>query len=140
MSSPTSELWDAIRGALLADTGLMAMIDAVYEKVPDKPWKAKNAHISRGPVYGVDDSAECISGSEITLQLDIWSRKSCRLACDDIVFAAKRAVETADIELTSYGLVEINTVLWRVIDDPDPLQQHGIIQFAAMIEEAVETA
>lgn len=138
MPSPTSELWDAVRGALLADTGLMAKIDAVYEKAPDSPWKAKKAHIARGPVYGTDDSAECITGSEITLQLDIWSRNSSRLVCDDIVFAAKRAVETATIELPTYGLVDINTVLWRVIDDPDPLQQHGILQFAAMIEEELE--
>lgn len=140
MASPTSELWDAIRSVLLADAGLMAMIDAVYEKVPPNQWKAKQAHIARGPVYGTDDSADCIAGSEIVQQLDIWSRKSSRIGCDDILFAAKRAVETATIQLPSFGLVEINTVLWRVIDDPNPTQQHGILQFAAMIEEEVENA
>ncbi len=138
MVSPTSELWDAVRDVLLANIALMAMIDAVYDKEPNNPWKGKNAHISRGPAYGTDDSAECIVGSEIILQLDIWSRKPSRHACDDILFAAKRTVETADIELPSFGLVDINVVLWRVIDDPDPLTQHGILQFAAIIEEAVD--
>lgn len=138
MASPTSELWDEVRGILIGDADVMSLIDAVYDKVPKEPWKSKNAHISRGPVYGSDDSAECITSSEITLQLDIWSRKPNRLACDDIVFAAKRAVETASVELPSYGLVEINIVLWRVIDDPDPLQQHGVIQLAAMIDEEVD--
>ena len=138
MASPTSELWAGVRDVLLANAPLMAMIDAVYDKEPKNPWKGKSAHISRGPVYGTDDSADCIAGSEIILQLDIWSRKPSRHSCDDILFAAKRAVEAADIQLPSFGLVDINVVLWRVIDDPDPLTQHGILQFAAMIEEAVE--
>ena len=138
MASPTSELWDAIRAALLGNASLMNLIDAVYDKVPKDPWKSKNAHIGRGPVYGSDDGAECITSSEITLQLDIWSRKTSRVACDDIVFAAKRAVETTPISLPSFGLVEVNVVLWRVIDDPDPLQQHGILQLSAMVDEEVE--
>ncbi|WP_242217972.1 DUF3168 domain-containing protein [Shinella zoogloeoides] len=138
MASPTSELWDAVRGVLIGNTALMSIIDAVYDKAPKDPWKGKNAHIARGPVYGSDDGAECIASSEITLQLDVWSRKPSRLACDDIVFAVKQIVEAATIELPSFGLVEINVVLWRVIDDPDPLQQHGVIQLAAMIDEEVD--
>lgn len=138
MASPASELWDAVHEALKASAALMALVDDVYDKAPKSPWKSKNAYISRGPVYGTDDSAECIIGSEITLQLDVWSRKPSRSSCDDIVFLAKRVFEGSALTLPSFGLAGINVVLWRVVDDPDPLQQHGILQLAAMIDEWVE--
>lgn len=138
MASPASELWSAVHAALTGNAALMALIDDVYDKAPKSPWKSKNAYISRGPVYGADDSVECIISSEITLQLDVWSRKPNRSSCDDIVFLAKRVFEGSTLSLPSFGLVGINVILWRVVDDPDPLQQHGILQLAAMIDEEVD--
>lgn len=133
--SPTNELWDLIRDTLIADASIMALVNKVYDKVPSDPWGIKNAYISRGPVFGVDDGADCIDGLEITIQLDVWSRQNNRWTCDDIVNAVRRALHEQGLQLTENALVQLRVELWRVIDDPDPLTTHGIVQVVAMVEE-----
>lgn len=130
------ELWDLVRGALKAENAVMALVTDVFDKVPSDPWKTKNAYISRGPVTGLPDDSECISGQEITMQIDVWSRKPDRWTVDDIISAMRRVLhENEDLELPHYGLVEMRVTLTRVIDDPDPNTVHGLIQVTALIEE-----
>jgi hypothetical protein len=134
--SPTRELWITARNAMLADTTLMALIDAIYDKPPENRWQGtKAAHITRGPASGVDDSAECIPGSEITLQIDVWSRQTARSACDDVVFAVRKALHEQELPFADNALVELRVDFWQVVDDPDQLTQHGIVQVTAMVEE-----
>jgi hypothetical protein len=132
--SPTRELWILVRNTLLADTAITTLVNAIYDKVPDSPWGEKNAYISRGPSFGVDDGADCIDGQEITLQLDVWSKVNNTGTCNDIVEAVRKAVHEKELELTENALVQTRVELWRVIDDPDPLVTHGIIQIVALIE------
>lgn len=128
------ELWDLIRDTLKADTSVMALVDDVFDKIPSSPWKAKQAHIGRGPFYGVPDDADCIDGQEITAQIDIWSRKPNRWSMDDMVTAVRSALHEKDLQLTDSALVSLRLTLWRIIDDPDPLTVHGVLQFTALVE------
>ncbi|MDI6834509.1 MAG: DUF3168 domain-containing protein [Rhizobiaceae bacterium] len=130
------ELWDAVRGAMLADAAVMALVNAVYDKVPDNPWGDKDAYISRGPFYGIPDDAECIDGQEITLQLDIWSRRPDRWSMDDMIAAVRAVLHEQDIDLGASALVSLRVSLWRIIDDPDPLTVHGVVQLDALVEAA----
>ena len=133
--SPTRELWNLIRDTLIGNTAVMDLVNAIYDKVPSDPWGTKNGYISRGPVFGLDDGADCIDGLEITVQLDVWSRKNNRWTCDEIVNAVRKALHEQELQLTENALVQIRVELWRVIDDPDPLTTHGVVQIVAMIEE-----
>ena len=136
--SPTRELWTAIVARLKADTALMALVDAVYDKADPAQWTgAKFANITRGPNYGVDESADCIPGVEITQQIDVWTRDTRRSACDDVVYAVRRALHDAELTLTDSALVSLTVTLWRVVDDPNPSTQHGIVQVVALVEEPV---
>ncbi len=139
MMSAGRELWNLVRDTLLAETVVMAEIDAIYDKVPAKPWGAKKAYISRGPFFGAPDDADCIPGQEITLQIDIWSQKSNRWSVDEIIAATRAALHERNLQLTENALVELRVTLWRVIDDPDPLTVHGIVQVTALVEEASGT-
>lgn len=130
------ELWDAVRGAMLADAAVMALVNAVYDKVQDNPWGDKDAYISRGPFYGIPDDAECIDGQEITLQLDIWSRRPDRWSMDDMIAAVRAALHEQDLDLGASALVSLRVSLWRIIDDPDPLTVHGVVQLDALVEAA----
>ncbi|MDR6757837.1 hypothetical protein J2Y48_003134 [Mycoplana sp. BE70] len=132
------ELWDAIRDTLLADATVMAGLNAIYDKVPDKPWGEKNAYMSRGPFYGIPDEADCIGGQEITIQLDIWSRKPNRWTMDDMIAAVRKALHERGLQLTENALVNMRVTLWRIIDDPDPLTVHGVVQVTALVEEPEE--
>lgn len=133
--SAGKELWAAMYGALTTNAALMAMVDGIHDKAPDNPWGAKAAYITRGPFYGTSEDADCISGQEITAQIDIWSRKSSRWACDDIVDEVRRSLHEKEFPLDEMALATIEVRLWRVIDDPDPTTQHGIVQVVALLEE-----
>ena len=112
MTSPAAETWKLIQNTLEAAPAVMALVDAVYDKVGNSPWKAKGAYISRGPVYGVDDSADCVDGQELTFQIDIWSRKPNRWSCDDIVEAVRKTLhERDDLHLTENALVQLRVTL-----------------------------
>jgi predicted DNA-binding protein len=135
MTSPAAETWKLIQDTLAANAGVMALVDMVYDKVGPSPWKGKKAYISRGPAYVVDDGAECIDGLEITFQVDVWSQKPNRWQCDDIVEAVRKALhERDDLQLAENALLQLQVTLSRVIDDPDPLTVHGIIQVTATVE------
>jgi len=132
--SAGKELWDAILAALKANASLVAMVDGIHDKAPSSPWKAKNAYITRGPFYGSSDDSECVAGQEITAQIDIWSRASNRWNVDEIVEQVRYSLHEADLPLGDYALATCQVRLWRIVDDPDPLQQHGIVQVVALVE------
>lgn len=137
MMSVGRELWNLVRTTLQAETALMAEIEAIYDKVPLKPWGTKKAYISRGPFFGAPDDADCIPGQEITMQIDIWSQKSNRWSVDEMVAAVRAVLHERDLQLTDNALVEMRVTLWRIVDDPDPLTVHGIVQVTAMVEEPI---
>lgn len=139
MSSPTTDLWAGIRNLLLADAPLMALVNGVYDKrAKDEVAFAapKFACVSRGPVNAVDDSADCIPGAEITFQLDVWSRLPNRWKCDDMVFRVRQALHEKTFSIATGVLVDMRVDLWRVMDDPDGLTTHGVVQVTAMVEDS----
>ncbi len=136
--SAGTDLWRAIFNAMNGNAALMALVDGIYDKAPDEPWGANEIYISRGPFYGSSDDADCIIGQEITAQIDIWSRKPDRWSVDDVIGQVKRALHEQELPMTDSALATIEVRLWRIIDDPDPTQQHGIVQVVAVVEEAEE--
>lgn len=132
--SPSRELWKLVRDTLIADTTVMAIFDDVFDKVPKDAWKGRQAYVSRGPTYGTDDGAECIDGQEITLQVDAWSKVNNTSSVSDGVERIRRALHERELQLGDNALVQIRVELWRIVDDPDPLISHGIIQVVAIIE------
>ncbi|MDQ0558311.1 hypothetical protein QO004_000084 [Rhizobium mesoamericanum] len=133
--SAGKELWAAIFGALKANASLVALVDGIHDKAPDQPWGPKNAYISRGPFYASSDDADCIYGQEITAQIDIWSRKPSRWSMDDLIAQVRRSLHEKEFPLDEMALATIGVRLWRVVDDPDPTTQHGVVQVVALIEE-----
>lgn len=134
--SAGKELWAAIHGALKANVALDALVDGIHDKAPEQPFGAKNAYISRGPFYASSEDADCILGQEITAQIDIWSRKVSRWSMDDIIAEVRRSLHQKEFPLDEMALATMEVRLWRVVDDPDPTQQHGIVQVLAILEEA----
>lgn len=137
--SPAAELWELIVDTLKADPNVTALVDGIYDKVPAKPFKGKGAYISRGPFNATDSSADCINGQSITVQIDVWTQLPNRWECDNIVSAVRKSLHEQDLELTENALVDIRVDLTRVIDDPNPLLTHGILQVTAEVEEPETT-
>lgn len=133
--SAGKDLWRAIFETLNANADLSALVDGIHDKAPADPWGDKQVYISRGPFSGSPDDADCIFGQEITAQLDIWSRQPNRWSVDEVIGQVRKSLHETELLLNEGALATIQVRLWRVTDDPDPTQQHGIVQVLALIEE-----
>lgn len=92
-------------------------------------------YISIGPSYWTDDSVECIRARLETVQVDIWAaNRPDRQVAKDVTDAVARALDGwADDTILAMHPIEVRLV--RVMDDPDGISLHGIVQVEATIEE-----
>ena len=86
-----------------------------------------------GASYWTDDSVECIEAREITLQIDLWHSQSNKGVAEDLtddIATALRGWADTDA-LTMHPL---RVLLVRVMDDPDGVSVHGVIQVEGLVE------
>ncbi|MBC7154493.1 MAG: DUF3168 domain-containing protein [Rhodobacteraceae bacterium] len=143
MAAPESELQKAIYDALKGSAAVMAQVSDVYDdtrlsdaqKAAGAPWGAEDGYISFGPESTVADDHDCIAIDEITVQLDVWSRRVGRLHCKQVCHAVRQALKDVTLTLPTHGHLTTDLVLQRILPDPDDAITHGVMQFTAHVEE-----
>lgn len=133
--SSSAELQKLVYDTLTGNAPIMEIANAVYDRVPTNPFGSKTAYISFGPEDSSEDDAECITGLEVTLQIDCWSRAVGSVECKRLTDLVRKALHRKTLVLTDYALVDVWVVLSRVFRDPDGTTTHGVIQATFMIEE-----
>lgn len=135
MADASAELQKLIHDTLGQDAGVIALVDAIYDKVPANPFGGPNkAFIRFGPTFMEEDDAECISGDIHHIQLDCFSRKVGTLPCKRITDAVKAALHEQELTLAANALVMIRVPFRQVFPDPDELTMHGVVRVEARIE------
>lgn len=135
MASSSYELQVALRALLLADTDVSAAVGARIYDGP--PADVVFPYLSFGPSYAVPDDAQCIDGVEEVLQVDVWARDDGKVwPCRDLVAAVRRALHRAEVSLATHACALCRVELSRVLDDPDGITKHGVVQVSARLEEA----
>lgn len=137
MSSASSALQIALIDALMIDGSVTAYLgDRIYDNAPrgDGDWEP---YLTLGPAQELDDSAECIDGSECFQQIDIWTKEGgSQLLAKDICGVVKKSLNGSDLVLSDpYALSLIEVENWNVIGDPDESVAHGIVNVRALVEE-----
>lgn len=115
------------------EAAVPSLADSIYDrKVPEG---AALPYASIGPAYGHDDSAECIDGQSVTVQIDIFaSSYPDSQVASDTTAAVRRALNGwADTEVLTMSPMHVS--LWQVIDDPDPAKLHGFVQVEVSVED-----
>lgn len=126
------ELQKALVGRLKADAGVTALVAGrVYDQPPPSP---VFPYISIGPDQTLPDRADCYDGSEVTLQVDVWSRAPGFPEAKRIAEAVRAALADAPLTLTGHSLVDIALVEARNLRDPDGLTSHAALTFRALTE------
>lgn len=132
------ELQRAIIARIKGDTAVAELIEArVFDRVPrDANGKitADFPYVSWGPEQDIPESYDCIDGSEIALQLDVWSRDPGYMEAKRIADRIKRALDNADIQLAENALVYLVYDGRNVLRDPDGVTSHVAIRFRAGVE------
>lgn len=133
MISPSLELQGAVVARLKAYPGLAALVEArVFDRVPEK---AELPYLSWGPEQAISDDAEGITGFDVTIQIDAWSRKVGLPEVKRIAEQVRLALTEQELALDDNALVLLEHRQTRMLPEPDGLTSHAAIEFAAFIEQ-----
>lgn len=136
MMGPVEALHKAIRDRLVADESVVEIIGArVFDRVPAD---VEFPYANFGEFQRLDDSADCIDGSEIYVTFHAWSRAYGSVEAKRLAATIVAALGTgAALDLSpSHRLVEFATDSDRILEDPDGVTMHAVLTFRALTEPA----
>ena len=118
-------------------TGDLDLAYVVGDRIYDKPIpNAAFPFITFGPSSIVLVQDDCLVGRTETVQLDVWSTdKAGRLEAKRICDLIIRSLNGVEAELEEGYAVDLRIVLAQVIDDPDGITSHGVVQVEALVDE-----
>lgn len=92
--------------------------------------------IEFGPEDVQEDDAECIIGTSHQVQIDLYHSQAGMVELKEQMSRVKRSLHNYPGELTVHALHSIRFVRSTVIQEPDGINYHGVVQFEALVEEA----
>lgn len=132
MTDVTLDLQKAVYDALIANTLVGSLVgDRIYDQVPEA---RTFPYVSFGPFSAFSDDPDCITGYEITMQIDAWSRAYGSTEVKQVADAVRRTIGD-DLTLADNALVTVDHRITRYINDADGLTKHAVITFTALIEQ-----
>ncbi|WP_181149658.1 DUF3168 domain-containing protein [Ensifer aridi] len=93
--------------------------------------------IELGPEDVQEDDDECITGTNHLFQIDLYHNQAGMAALKDMMGAVKRSLHNYPGELTDNALHSIRFVRSTVLQEPDGINYHGVVQFEALIESDI---
>ena len=134
MVAPANEIQALIVATLTADAGVAALVGGrVFDKVPKG--RDRLPFITFGPSDEVIDDEGCVTLSDHSLQIDIWSKYQGGYQESKAIAYAVRQALPDDLELTEHALIDLRIVAVRHLRDDDELKAHGVITIEVDIEE-----
>lgn len=131
MTAPSLELQAAIVSAVEGDAVIMALISGIYDRVPDSPWGEALGYVSFGPEDTVTQSG-CVDLHDVSVQLDVWSRRVGRVHCKQILHELRRIMDA--IATVENPIVGVGEPVEQVLRDPDGLTMHGVLRYEITME------
>jgi hypothetical protein len=130
----SSELQKLVFDTLTGDAGIAALVGSrVYDRALPN---AAFPFISFGPTSFLLVQDDCLGGRTETMQIDIWSdSKAGKRQCKDIVDLVVDALNGIEAELATVTVADLRVTLVQVMDDPDGITSHGVVQIEALIDE-----
>lgn len=130
----SSELQKLVFDTLTGDAAIAALVGTrVYDRALPN---AAFPFISFGPTSFLLVQDECLSGRTETMQIDVWSEsKGGKRQCKDIVDLVVSALNGLTDELTTVTVADMRVTLAQVMDDPDGITSHGVVQIEALVDE-----
>nr|WP_010400147.1 DUF3168 domain-containing protein [Paracoccus sp. TRP] len=105
-------------------------LTGVYDRATES---AVYPYATLGVSYWTDGSVECIEAREVTLQIDVWHSQSSKGLLEDLTDDVAAALNGwADTDALTMHPLRVTLV--RVMDDPDGVSVHGVVQVEAMVE------
>ena len=143
MSAVEDDIQKLIVTTLRNTPAVMNLVSGIWDPAPGDPWKGKTAYIEIGPSTTQENDAECIPGSEVTFQIDIFSKGVGKIETRRIVDAVRKALHKRDDlqipDASENAIVEMRVEFTRTVADPEPGITHGLLSLVILVEEDAET-
>jgi hypothetical protein len=131
MLSPSLDLQDMIYKRLVADTNVTW---PVFDRAdPQQPLP----YIDFGQEDVQEDDDECITGTNHLFQVNLYHNQVGMGELKDQMWRVQRSLHKYPGELTDNALHSIRFVRSTVLQEPDGINYHGVVQFEAMIESDI---
>lgn len=136
MSDPSYELQQAMFTALKNNIG-PEVGPRVYDQVPAPVPPATTAtfpYVTIGDGQVLPDKADCIDGTEIFTQVDVWSRATGYPEAKTIVKKILLALDDKPPPMTGFTAVLFEIENIQYLRDPDGLTRHVALMFHTRIQ------
>lgn len=129
---------DCIADTLKSDSPLMAMVQGVYDSVPqanDAGAGALFPYVTIGEDTHVEWDTDTELGADVTITIHTWSRYRGRKEVKNIQGRIYEILHRANLSVSGYHLVGIDWLQSESFMDTDGLTRHGVQTFRITIEE-----
>lgn len=132
MSDPSLALQDALIIALRTSGALPPAVGKrVYDDVPATP---TFPYVSLGDGQVLPDKADCVDGTEIFPQIDVWSRTVGFVECKQIARAIVAKLDDQALDVAGFRVNVFELQDTQYLRDPDGKTRHAAITFRALLE------
>ena len=129
MSDPSLPVQKAMVGAMRAADVAGGRI---YDQVPDAP--VTFPYVTLGDCQVMPDKADCIDGSIVFPQVDVWSRSVGYPETKQIVTDVLAALDDQALVVDGYELTVFEFHEVRYLRDPDGITRHGVMTFHGLLQ------
>jgi hypothetical protein len=132
--SPAGPVQKAIYERLTGDGTLMALIEGVYDQVPEDkafPWVRIGDHLS------TPDNDLTSFGREITETIHVWTRTRRNSQGQQIAARIGELLDhqAAALDVAGHRVVSIRQEYDQALPDPDPQIRHHVLRFRITTEQ-----
>ena len=131
MSIGQFALQEKLYSTLNGDSNLTTTLGAaVYDEVPEN---SSVPYVQLGPALTQDYSTKDVTGSEITLTLDVWSRYKGGKEVKNLMDRVHTLLHDSNLSVTGHNLINMRFEFGDVLRDPDGITRHGVMRFRAVM-------
>lgn len=130
MSQHSFSLQSVVYSALSSDSALSAIINGVYDDVPEG---TGFPYVVIGEDTATNIGTNTVDALEHTLTLHVWSQYRGRKEAKQIMSRIYEILHNADLSATDAVLVNLRQEFETTLVEADGLTRHGVMRFRAVM-------
>tara|TARA_R110002049_G_scaffold89003_2_gene224264 strand:- start:193 stop:594 length:402 start_codon:yes stop_codon:yes gene_type:complete len=131
MSINQFALQTAIYTKLSTDNNLTSTLGAsVFDDIPEN---TPYPYVQLGEDTAIDYSTKDQTGSEVTVNIDVWSRYRGSLQAKNIMDRVHTLLHDSSLSVTGSNFINMRFEFSDIIRDPDGITRHGVMRFRAIM-------
>ena len=131
MSINQFALQTAIYTKLSTDSNLTTTLGAsVFDDIPEN---TPYPYVQLGEDTAIDYSTKDQTGSEVTVNVDVWSRYRGSLQAKNIMDRVHTLLHDSSLSVTGSNFINMRFEFSDIIRDPDGITRHGVMRFRAIM-------